>query len=120
MHSEKKKLLDGAAFSGIVCVCMYMYVNKMMMMPVHPGAPWLHKFKGPGGDLKYSEWKEQIKDARCLATPQQAVSKLGSQELTETKKIDILLGVLTDDAKRQVSVLEGARQDCRQLRYSSI
>ena len=47
----------------------------MMMMPVYPGAPWLPKFKGPGGDLRYGEWKAQIKGL------------LGSQELTEAKKI---------------------------------
>ena len=46
----------------------------MMMMPVYPGAPWLPKFKGPGGDLRYGEWKAQIKGL------------LGSQELTEAKK----------------------------------
>ncbi|XP_041850863.1 uncharacterized protein LOC121646051 [Melanotaenia boesemani] len=71
----------------------------MMMMPVYPGAPWLPKFKGPGGDLSYSEWKEQIQGL------------LGSQELTEAKKVDIVLGALAGEAKRQVIVLEDDEKD---------
>ncbi|KAK0147898.1 Paraneoplastic antigen-like protein 5 [Merluccius polli] len=70
-----------------------------MMMPVYPGAPWLPKFKGPGDDLKYCDWKEQI------------TGLLGAQELTELKKVDILLGALAGEAKRQVSVLEEGEND---------
>ena len=69
------------------------------MMPVFPGAPWLPKFKGPGGDLKYSEWKEQIQGL------------LGAQELTDEKKVAIVLGALAGEAKRQVSVLDATERD---------
>lgn len=65
-----------------------------MMMPVYPGAPWLPKFKGPGDELKFGEWKEQIEGL------------LGSQELTEARKVSIVLGALSGEAKRQVNVLE--------------
>ncbi|GLD56409.1 uncharacterized protein AKAME5_000875900 [Lates japonicus] len=70
-----------------------------MLMPVYPGAPWLPKFKGPGDDLKYCDWKEQI------------TGLLGTQELTESKKVDIVLGALAGEAKRQVSVLEEDEKD---------
>lgn len=68
-------------------------------MPVYPGAPWLPKFKGPDGDLKYADWKEQIKGL------------LGSQDLTEAKKVDIVLGALTGEAKRQIVVLDLEERD---------
>lgn len=64
-----------------------------MMMPVYPGAPWLPKFKGPGDDLKYNDWKEQMQGL------------LGSQDLPEIRKLDIVLGTLAGEGKRQVSVL---------------
>ena len=70
-----------------------------MMMPVYPGAPWLPKFKGPEGDLKYCDWKEQIKGL------------LGSQDLTEARKVGIVLGALTGEAKRQISVLDENEKD---------
>ena len=65
-----------------------------MMMLVHAGAPWLPKFKGPGDDLKYNKWKEQIQGL------------LGTQELTEARNVDTVLGALAGEAKRQISVLE--------------
>uniref|UniRef100_A0A1A8HIY2 CCHC-type domain-containing protein n=2 Tax=Nothobranchius TaxID=28779 RepID=A0A1A8HIY2_9TELE len=70
-----------------------------MMMPVYPGAPWLPKFKGHGEDLKYCDWKEQI------------TGLLGTQELAEPRKVDIVLGALAGEAKRQVSVLEEKEKD---------
>lgn len=70
-----------------------------MMMPVYPGAPWLPKFKGLGDNLKYCDWKEQI------------TGLLGTQELTESKKVDIVLGALAGEAKLQVSVLEEDEKD---------
>lgn len=70
-----------------------------MMMPVYPGAPWLPKFKGPGDDVKYSDWKEQIQGL------------LGTQELNEARKVDIVLGALAGEAKRQLSVLEEDERD---------
>ncbi|CAL9708532.1 unnamed protein product [Knipowitschia caucasica] len=70
-----------------------------MMMPVYPGAPWLPKFKGPDGDLKYGDWKEQIKGL------------LGSQDLPEARKVGILLGALAEEAKRQVAVLDADEKD---------
>lgn len=70
-----------------------------MMMPVYPGAPWLPKFKGPSDDLKYSDWKEQIEGL------------LYSQDLPESRKVDILLGALAGEAKCQISVLEEGEKD---------
>lgn len=70
-----------------------------MMMPVYPGAPWLPKFKGPDGDLKYSDWKEQIKGL------------LSSQDLTGARKVDIVLGALGGEAKRQITVLDTDERD---------
>lgn len=64
------------------------------MIPIYPGAPWVPKFHGPGGDLKYQEWKEQIKGI------------LEVQELTEAQKVAIVLGALSGEAKRQVDVLD--------------
>lgn len=64
------------------------------MMPVYPGAPWLPKFKGPGDELNLGDWKEQMEGL------------LGSQELTESRKVAIVLGALTGEAKRQVNVLD--------------
>jgi len=52
------------------------------MMPVYPGTPWMPKFKGPGD---------------------KTIGLLGSQELTEAKRVDI--------DKRQVSVLEEGEKD---------
>lgn len=70
-----------------------------MMMPVYPGAPWLPKFKGQDGDIKYCDWKEQIKGL------------LGSQDITEARKVGIVLGALTGEAKRQISVLDADEKD---------
>jgi len=64
-----------------------------MMMPIYAGAPWIPKFKGVGGDLKFGEWKEQIQ------------SLLQAREFNEQQKVSILLGALTDEAKREVCVL---------------
>lgn len=69
------------------------------MMPVFPGAPWLPKFKGPDSDIKYSEWREQIEGL------------LGTQELTEVKRVAIVLGALAGEAKRQVGVLDVVEKD---------
>lgn len=70
-----------------------------MMMPVYPGAPWLPKFKGVDDDVKYCEWKEQM------------LGLLASQDLSETRKVDILLGALVGEAKRQINVLEDNEKD---------
>lgn len=70
-----------------------------MMMPVYPGAPWLPRFKGAGDDLKYYDWKEQIKGL------------LGSQDLTEARKVSIVLGALCGEAKRQIAVLNEDEKD---------
>lgn len=70
-----------------------------MMMPVYPGAPWLPKFKGPEGDLKYVDWREQIKGL------------LGSQDLTEARKVSIVLGALGGEAKQQITVLDEDERD---------
>ena len=77
------------------------------MMPVYPGAPWLPKFKGPGDDLKYNDWKEQMQGL------------LGSQGLPEIRKLDIVLGALAGEAKQQVSVLEEDERDqvCKIFAY---
>lgn len=70
-----------------------------MMMPVFPGAPWVPKFSGAGGDLSYGDWKEQIQGL------------LEAQEMTEAKKVKILLGALGGDAKREMSVLADEERD---------
>lgn len=77
-----------------------------MMMPVYPGAPWLPKFKGPGDELKLGDWKEQMEGL------------LGSQELTEPKKVVIFLA-LANEAKHQISGLEDNEKDtaCKIFRY---
>lgn len=56
------------------------------MMPIYPGAPWVPKFHGSGSDLKYQEWREQIKGI------------LEVQELTEARKVAIVLGALSGEA----------------------
>ena len=67
-------------------------------MMVYPGAPWLPRFEGTEGEVKYGEWKTQVRGL------------LGTQELTENKKVAILLSTLAGDAKREVYVLgEGQR-----------
>ena len=63
-------------------------------MMVYPGAPWLPRFEGTEGEVKYGEWKTQ---ARGL---------LGMHRLRENRKVAILLSMLAGDAKREVSVLE--------------
>lgn len=73
-----------------------------MMMPVYPGAPWLPKFKGPGDELKLCDWREQIEGL------------LGSQELSEPRKVAIVLGALAGEAKRQVGVLEDNEKNTAQ------
>nr|XP_054604616.1 uncharacterized protein LOC129165457 [Nothobranchius furzeri] len=55
--------------------------------------------RGHGEDLKYCDWKEQI------------TGLLGTQELAEPRKVDIVLGALAGEAKRQVSVLEEKEKD---------
>ncbi|XP_016516662.1 uncharacterized protein LOC107833047 isoform X2 [Poecilia formosa] len=70
-----------------------------MMMPVFPGAPWVPKYKGIEGELKYVDWKEQV------------YGLLNAQELTETKKVDILIGALAGEAKQQVNVLDEAERN---------
>lgn len=50
-------------------------------------------------DLKNSVWKEQIQGL------------LGAQELPEARKVDIVLGALAGEAKRQISVLEEGERD---------
>lgn len=70
-----------------------------MMMPVYPGAPWLPKFGGTEGEIKYREWKVQIKGL------------LGTQEVNEAKKVAILLQTLTDEARRQIIVLDETDRD---------
>ena len=54
------------------------YLN--MMMPIYPGAPWMPKFHGSGGDVKYQEWKVQIRGI------------LEVQELTDTQKLQFCWG----------------------------
>lgn len=70
-----------------------------MMMPIYAGAPWIPKFKGVGGELKFSEWKEQIQ------------SLLQTREFNEQQKVSIVLGALTDEAKREVCVLGDTDRD---------
>ena len=70
-----------------------------MMMPVYPGAPWLPKFDGQGGEEKYREWKEQIKGL------------LSTQDMNEARKVAVLVKTLTGEAKRQISVLDAGERD---------
>lgn len=70
-----------------------------MMMPVYAGAPWIPKFKGVGFDMKYKEWKEQIQ------------SLLQVRDFNEAQKVGIVLGALTDEAKREVCVLGDTERD---------
>lgn len=70
-----------------------------MMMPIYPGAPWVPHFHGLGGDLKYQEWKEQIKGI------------LDVQELTEVQRVAIVLGALRGEARRQIEVLDQGERD---------
>ena len=69
------------------------------MMPVYPGAPWLPTFKGTEGETKYREWRVQIRGL------------LSTQDVTEVKKVAILLQTLTDEARRQVNVLDDGDRD---------
>ena len=64
------------------------------MMPIYPGAPWLPKLEGTEGREKYEEWKAQIKGL------------LSTQELSESKKVAIILHALSGDAKRQIMVVD--------------
>lgn len=68
-------------------------------MPVYPGAPWVPKYKGPEADVSYGDWKEQIQGL------------LNAQEIAEARKVEILIGALSGEAKRQVSVLEEKDRD---------
>ncbi|XP_025756395.1 uncharacterized protein LOC112842954 [Oreochromis niloticus] len=70
-----------------------------MMMPVYPGAPWVPKYKGLEADVSYGDWKEQIQGL------------LNAQEVAEARKVEILIGALSGEAKRQVSVLEEKDRD---------
>lgn len=70
-----------------------------MLMPVFPGAPWVPKFSGMGGDLSYGDWKEQMQGL------------LEAQEMNEAKKVKILLGALGGNAKREISVLAEEERD---------
>lgn len=65
-----------------------------MMMPIFPGAPWLPKFQGKDGEIKYCEWKEQI------------MGLLGTQEFEVATSVAIIIGALGGEPKRQVNVLE--------------
>ena len=68
------------------------------MMPVYPGAPWLPKFEGIGGEEKYREWKEQMQGL------------LSTQDITEPKQVSLVWGAIGGEARRQLSVLdEGER-----------
>ncbi|KAL6460732.1 hypothetical protein MHYP_G00306980 [Metynnis hypsauchen] len=71
----------------------------MMMMPVFAGAPWLPKFSGDRGDLKYAEWKEQM------------LGLLGAAQYTDAQQASIIMGTLVGDAKREVNVLEAGDRD---------
>ena len=62
------------------------------MMPVFPGALWVPKFGGPESELKYGDWKEQLR----------GIVQYG--DLTEPCKVGILMGALTGVAKRQINV----------------
>lgn len=68
-------------------------------MPVYPGVPWVPKYKGPEADVSYGDWKEQIQGL------------LNAQEIAEARKVEILIGALSGEAKRQVSVLEEKDRD---------
>lgn len=68
-------------------------------MPVFAGAPWLPKFGGGTGELKYAEWKEQM------------LGLLGAAQYTEAQQISIIMGTLVGDARREVSVLEAGERD---------
>lgn len=91
----------GASYTGHpdYIVFIYIYLLNMMMMPVYAGAPWIPKFKGAGGDLKFNKWKEQIQ------------SLLHVREFNEQQKVGIVLGALTDEAKREVCVLGDTDRD---------
>lgn len=71
----------------------------MMMMPVYPGAPWLPKFSGLKSDIKYGDWKEQM------------FGLLNAQDLTELRKVGLLMGALAGEAKLQASVLDTGERD---------
>lgn len=71
----------------------------MMMMPIYPGAPWLPKFHGPNSDIKYGDWKEQM----C--------GILNSQNFTEPRKVELLMGALAGEAKLQINVLDTEERD---------
>ena len=72
-------------------------------MPIFPGAPWLPKFKGTD-DVKYAEWKEQIKGL------------LETQDLDEALKVAIVIGALAGEPKRQINVLDdGERNTVRKV-----
>lgn len=62
-------------------------------MPVFPGAPWVPKFGGPNLELKYEDWKEQLKG-------------LVQYVETEQQKVGVLMGALTGEARGQINVLE--------------
>lgn len=68
-------------------------------MPVYPGAPWLPKFCGPNSDIKYGDWKEQISGV------------LNAQNLTEPRKIELLMGALAGEAKLQINVFDAGERD---------
>jgi len=74
------------------------------MMPVFPGAPWVPKFTGTDCELKYGDWKEQMQGL------------LEAQEISEAKKVKIVMGALGGDAKREISVLaEGDRDKANKI-----
>lgn len=68
-------------------------------MPVFAGAPWLPKFSGEKGESKYIEWKEQM------------LGLLGAAQYTEAQQINIIMGALSGEARREVSVLEAGERD---------
>lgn len=69
------------------------------MMPIYPGAPWVPKFDGQNGNLKYLEWKEQMQGL------------LEVNVLTEPQKVNILIGALSGLPKRQINVLTEDERD---------
>ncbi|CAL9689427.1 unnamed protein product [Knipowitschia caucasica] len=70
-----------------------------MTKPIYPGAPWVPKFEGQDGNLKYSEWKEQIQGL------------LESNNLAEAQKVKIVIGALSGLARRQINVLAEDERD---------
>ena len=71
----------------------------MLLCPAYPGAAWLPKFEGTEGETRYKEWRTQVRGL------------LGAQDLTEDKKVAILMSMIAGDAKRELTVLEAGQRD---------